>query len=249
MQLALCYGAYISLVQLVRAKRMLMPLLPAELHDLPSDSSEAFPGYGTISATPSAGSARSLKSTNSAAELKALEPVYLSRTKVVYNDSKGLVAFVFSLFGQHRLPNKHEQVFVHFGAHGPQMYMLFIKMSLLLSMVILTATVTILWSAMVTVSPLVPWLLFIPAGATFALVPTLLDAYTWCCSVENFKQKGIMIEVLRRQKHEKIVEIVRSLTMLSFFVDQIEMMRELTAENRRDSAPESTEQRWKVRSL
>ncbi len=30
--------------------------------------------------------------------------------QVVYNDSKGLVAFVFSLFGRHRLPNKHEQV-------------------------------------------------------------------------------------------------------------------------------------------
>jgi hypothetical protein len=27
---------------------------------------------------------------------------------------------------------------------------------------------------------------------------------------------------------------------------QIEMMQELTAQNRRDSAPESTEQRWKV---
>ncbi len=33
------------------------------------------------------------------------------------------------------------------------------------------------------------------------------------------------------------------------FEKQIEMMQELTAENRRDSAPESTEQRWKVRRL
>jgi hypothetical protein len=47
--------------------------------------SGVFPGYGTISAAQSVGSARSLKSAvsaASAAELKALEPIYLSRTKV-----------------------------------------------------------------------------------------------------------------------------------------------------------------------
>lgn len=101
---------------------------------------------------------------------------------------------------------------------------------------------------MTAVSIFLPWLLFVPAIGTFALAPSLLDSYTWCCSVEHFKQKPVMIEVrrlfffwffphdcdyfsylfiscnrvkvLRKQKHDKIVGIVRSLTTLSFFVDQ-----------------------------
>lgn len=45
--------------------------------------------------------------------------------------------------------------------------------------------------------------------------------YTWCCSCELLKNTEIIVTVVRKMRHEKLVNIIRILTMLSFFLDQV----------------------------
>ena len=63
------------------------------------------------------------------------------------------------------------------------------------------------------------------------LTPRMVILYTWCCSCELLKNPDVVIEVVRKMRHEKLVNIIRILSMLSFFLDQVEFLISVAINN------------------
>jgi hypothetical protein len=71
--------------------------------------------------------------------------------------------------------------------------------------------------------------------------------YTWCCSCELLKNSEIIITVVRKMRHEKLVNIIRILTMLSFFLDQVEFLKSVAVGGEGDDEKEKeavTDGQW-----
>eukprot|EP00290_Baffinella_frigidus_P026935 CAMPEP_0180221312 /NCGR_PEP_ID=MMETSP0987-20121128/19789_1 /TAXON_ID=697907 /ORGANISM="non described non described, Strain CCMP2293" /LENGTH=814 /DNA_ID=CAMNT_0022182683 /DNA_START=95 /DNA_END=2539 /DNA_ORIENTATION=- len=172
-------------------------------------------------------------------------PRYESAMKLVVKD-KSMFQTLLSYLVTIRKPSKHEQLFGAFGSQGPKVFIHIMKLILLLSVVSVASMCVILFAPLWELSPVLPFVALIPSIVCIFLTPRMVILYTWCCSVEMLKDVELMMEVLREQKQEKLVNILQILSMLSFFLDQVESLKAMTA-SADDSTKEGiSDEQWKA---
>jgi len=158
------------------------------------------------------------------ADQAVLAPPYQTEMDLNYKE-EGFVYQLLSLVTKTRNPSKHEQLFGALGASGPKIFLHFVKLILLSSVVSIAALCVILGGPLWSLSPVLPFVAVIPALIAVFLTPRMVILYTWCCSCELLKNPDVVIEVVRKMRHEKLVNIIRILSMLSFFLDQVEFLK------------------------
>jgi Ca2+-binding EF-hand superfamily protein len=151
-------------------------------------------------------------------------PPYVAEMSVAHKE-EGLFYRFLAVFSEVRQPSKHEQLFGALGANGPRLFMHFIKCILLFSVVSIAALCVILFQPLWELSFVLPFLAAIPAIIAIFLTPRMVILYVWCCSTEMLKDPDVVIQVVRKMRHEKLLNIIRILSMLSFFLDQVEFLK------------------------
>jgi len=141
--------------------------------------------------------------------------------KVVIKDRSWLTQAMDFIRGRKDHPSKHEQIFGFLGSSGPSVILSCIKLILLGSIVSIAVLATILFPLLFKLSPVLPFLAIIPSCVAIYQVPKMVTLYTWVCSVEMLKTTEDIISVVRADKHEKLINILRILSMLSYFLDQV----------------------------
>uniref|UniRef100_A0A6T6WP78 EF-hand domain-containing protein n=1 Tax=Hemiselmis tepida TaxID=464990 RepID=A0A6T6WP78_9CRYP len=156
-------------------------------------------------------------------------PKYMAQMKLVRKASDmTLTERFFSVFLTAAHASKHEQLFGIFGTHGSHHVLRCIKLILLGAVVSFACIVSILFPFFWAVSPVLPFLAVLPACVCLFLTPRMVVLYTWCCSTEMMKDSDTIIEVIRQQKQRKLMNIIRILSMLSYFLDQVEFLKKLS---------------------
>ena len=153
-------------------------------------------------------------------------PRYESEMKLVVKDTS-MMESVMGVFVDMRKPSKHEQLFGAFGAIGPKVFLHFIKLVLLLSVVSIATVCVVLFKPLWEISVFLPFLALLPSIVCIFLTPRMVILYTWCCSTEMLKDLDLVMDVLRGQKQEKLLNILRILSMLSFFLEQVEFLKKM----------------------
>jgi len=157
------------------------------------------------------------------------EPAYIKKMKLVRKESDMThTERIFSLVFPARMANRHEQLFGVFGQHGPHHVLRFIKLCLLFSVISISCLVTIFAPYFWDVSPVLFFLAFIPPCVTIVLTPRMVVVYTMACSTEMMKDSNTIIQVVRKQKQDKLINVLRVLSMLSYFLDQIEFLKKIS---------------------
>jgi len=164
------------------------------------------------------------------ADSAVLAPPYVSEMSLTHKED-GWLHKLFSLVGTARQPSKHEQLFGSLGSNGPRLFMHFIKVILLFSVVSIAALCVILFDPLWELNFILPFVAVIPAVIAIFLTPRMVILYVWCCSCEMLKDPDVVIVVVRKMRHEKLINIIRILSMLSFFLDQVEFLKEVAGGN------------------
>jgi Ca2+-binding EF-hand superfamily protein len=146
---------------------------------------------------------------------------YISEMKVVVKDRSWLTQVMDFVRGRKDHPSKHEQIFGFLGSSGPSVVISCIKLVLLGSIVSIAALATVLFPLLFELSPVLPFLAIIPPSVTIYQIPKMVTLYTWVCYTEMLKNSEDIISVVRMQKQEKLINILRILSMLSYFLDQV----------------------------
>lgn len=161
------------------------------------------------------------------AEAAVLPPPYTREMSLMKAKDEGIVGKLLHLMGGHRKPSKHEQLFGSLGAHGPEFFIHFIKLILLTSVVSVAILCVCLFGVLWELNFLLPFLAVIPAIISIVLTPRLVILYVWCASCEMMKDTQMVISVVRKMRHARLINIIRILSMLSFFLDQVEFLKSL----------------------
>mmetsp|Transcript_6483 Transcript_6483/g.14933 ORF Transcript_6483/g.14933 Transcript_6483/m.14933 type:complete len:830 (+) Transcript_6483:53-2542(+) len=173
-------------------------------------------------------------------------PKYISQMKLVKKASDmTLTERFFSIFLTTAHATKHDQLFGVFGTHGSHHVLRCIKLVLLGAVVSFACIVSILFPYFWAISPVLPFLSILPACACLFMTPRMVVLYTWCCSIEMKKDSETIIEVIRQQKQAKLMNILRILSMLSYFLDQVEFLKKLS-EKGADTSDQGaiSDERW-----
>eukprot|EP00960_Hanusia_phi_P074515 768260-Hanusia_phi.AAC.1 len=165
---------------------------------------------------------------------KLIEPPrYMQEMKLATKEwnSSWVTSALDLIFPKTHLPSKHQQLFGPLGARGPLIYLHYVKLILLGSVVSIAALSVILFQPLWALSPFLPFLAIAPALICIFLTPRMVILYTWCCSTEMLKDVDVVIEVVRKQKQDKLLDILRILSMLSYFLDQVEFLKNMSSKS------------------
>ena len=153
-------------------------------------------------------------------EEAVLAPPYVAEMSIAHKED-GWIYALLQIFMDVRQPSKHEQLFGALGSNGPRIFMHIIKLVLLSSVVSIAALCVILFNPLWELNFILPFLAVIPAMIAIFLTPRMVILYVWCCSCEMLKDPEVVILVVRKMRHDKLINIIRILSMLSFFLDQV----------------------------